>query len=198
MRPAALARQSTLLCSTLFLVLSVALAEAQSLSAPPPIVPDAWHAEHVTYRVVPGRPGDVRAWLESRQIISFFPKTDKLPAITKVEVLTPEWFKTGGQRRVTFADGTSVSERVVAYEKPKTFRYQIWGFTSAARFTVDYIVGEFAYTEEAPDKTRITWTYRIKPKYPLLSWPVSSFLNGTFKPIMEGAMDNVAAARRNS
>ena len=111
-------------------------------------------------------------------------------------MLTPEWFKTGGQRRVTFVDKTTVDERVIAYELPRTFRYQIWGFTSAARFTVDYIVGEFAYTAETADTTRVTWTYRIKPTWRVLSWPVSRFLDGTFKPIMEGAMDNMAAARR--
>ncbi len=197
LRPPVLARQRALLCATHLLALSAVTASAQTQQpAPPPVEPEAWHAEHVTHRIVAGRPDEVRAWLESRQIISFFPKTDKLPAIKKVEVLTPEWFKTGGRRRVTFVDGTTVEERVLAYEKPKTFRYQIWGFTSAARFTVDYIVGEFNYAEAGPGKTRITWTYRIKPKWSLLSSPVSSFLNDTFKPIMEGAMDNVAAGRR--
>jgi hypothetical protein len=178
----------------LLLAPSLASAQTPSPTPPPAIMPDAYHAEHVTHRIVPGLPEQVRDWLEGKQIIAFFPKTDKLPAIAKVEVLTPKWFETGSRRHVTFVDGNTVDERVMVYDS-RIFQYQIWGFTNLSRFTIDYIVGAFEYRAETPETTRVTWTYRIKPLWGLLTWPVDSFLKGTFVPIMEGAMTNMAAAR---
>jgi hypothetical protein len=180
--------------------MAIMLTPAATLANPPaseapPLVPAAYHSEHVTTRIVPGKPEQVKAWLEGRQIISFFPKDGKLPAIAKVEVLTPKWFETGGRRRVTFADGNTVNERVLVHDKSR-FQYQIWGFTSAARFTVSYIDGAFDYRGEGPEQTRVTWTYRIKPRWSLLAWPVDSFLSGTFVPVMEHAMTAMADARR--
>jgi Polyketide cyclase / dehydrase and lipid transport len=195
LRPPALAIQMVIVIAGPALLPASARGQSPTAESTPPVIDDAaHHATYITHRIVPGKPDDVRQWLEGKQIIAFFPKSEKIPSVTKVDVLTPKWFEPGGRRRATLNDGSTVEERVIAYDATK-FRYQIWGFTSSARFTVSYIVGEFSYAAETPALTRVTWAYKIRPKWSLLSWPVDSFLSGTFAPHMELTMTNMAQAR---
>jgi hypothetical protein len=73
----------------------------------------------------------------------------------------------GARRLVCKTDGTIAVEEVLLTESSdqgSRFRYLVWNYTGPKFRDVAYAVGEFVRTRPAPDRTRVTWTYRFALK----------------------------------
>jgi hypothetical protein len=163
-------------------------------SQPPAIEADAATATYATSRVLDGTPRDVRQWLERIQLVTLLPKTPDIPSIRSTTVVSGSWPSEGAVRIVNLDDGHFVQERITSYNTPEVFRYQVWGFTNQAGNLVSYAVGELRYAAEGEGKTRLTWTYAMRPRYFFTRPFLNSFLANKFGPFMEGGMDAVLKA----
>ncbi|HEU5136478.1 MAG TPA: hypothetical protein VFU13_15110 [Steroidobacteraceae bacterium] len=84
----------------------------------------------------------------------------------------------GARRLVCKTDGSISVEEVLLTESnsdSSRFRYVVWNNTSETFRDVAYAVGEFVRTQVAPDKTRVSWTYRFALKSGLSSEERSRF-----------------------
>jgi hypothetical protein len=94
--------------------------------------------------------------------------TKDLPGVTGTYRLSNGPYGTVGSRRlVCRTDGTTAVEEVLlteANENTTRFRYVVWNYGSPKYRDIDHAVGEFVRTQIAPDKTRVTWTYRFALK----------------------------------
>jgi hypothetical protein len=73
----------------------------------------------------------------------------------------------GARRLVCLTDGSTSVEEVLLAESNadgNRFRYVVWNHTNPKFRDVAYAVGEFVRTQPAPDKTRVSWTYRFALK----------------------------------
>ena len=73
----------------------------------------------------------------------------------------------GARRLVCKTDGSIAVEEVLlteSNEQGSRFRYVVWNYTGPKFRDVAYAVGEFVRTQPAPDRTRVTWTYRFALK----------------------------------
>jgi hypothetical protein len=163
-------------------------------TAPPAIQPDASMATYSASRVLEGEPAEVRQWLERVQLVTLLPKTPDVPNIRSTSVVSGRWPSEGAMRIVKLDDGHYVQERIISYNTPEAFRYQVWGFTNQAGNLVSYAVGELKYTLEGTGKTRLTWTYAMRPRYFFTRPLLDRFLKNSFGPFMEGGLDAVLKA----
>ena len=141
--------------------------------------------------LVAAPPADVWAWLNdpTRTLEDIVHFDSGFPAVVGTEPLVGRWEageREGDRRRVQFADGHYLAEEVLV-DSDDTFRYMIWGFTSAQRFAVQHGVAEFRYHAEA-DGTRVTWTYSLLPTLGALSPFVEAFADSTLAPMMRATL----------
>jgi len=94
--------------------------------------------------------------------------TKDLPGVSGTFRLSSGPYGTVGARRlVCLTDGSRSVEEVLLTESNgggNRFRYVVWNHTSPKFRNVAYAVGEFVRTQPAPDKTRVSWTYRFALK----------------------------------
>ncbi|MEL6363102.1 MAG: hypothetical protein AAFR21_18710, partial [Pseudomonadota bacterium] len=95
--------------------------------------------------------------------------------------------------RLEFSDGHYTLEQVLENDFPTLFRYQVWDFTAAAGNNLEYAVGQQAW-EVLPDgRSKLTWTYSLKPNAGYKRFFVQRFVNNDMRPLMENALDVVKA-----
>ena len=73
----------------------------------------------------------------------------------------------GARRLVCLTDGSTSVEEVLltaSDEDSSRFRYVVWNHTNPKYRDVAYAVGEFVRTRPAPDRTKVSWTYRFALK----------------------------------
>ena len=89
--------------------------------------------------------------------------TSSLPGVAGDYPLTPGGFGAPGSRRmVCLTDGSTLEEQVLEKQRSDNsyrFRYEVWHYTTEKARPISYAVGEFNYTQTAPDQTRVVWTY---------------------------------------
>ena len=119
--------------------------------------------------------------------------TKELPGVTGTFNLEGRFGTPGSRRFVCLTDGSTVVEEVLFSEvnpDNRRFRYAVWNYTSSKFRDVSYAVGEFVYTQPAPDKTHVNWTYRFaleKGRDPGLFR--KSFLESAFAEWMRSVLD---------
>ncbi len=86
-----------------------------------------------------------------------------VPAITSVTDQTGDWDEAGQSRTIHLADGSSVSERIDAVDRPHTFNYTVGPFSGPIGKLVEHASGEFVF-EELGGGTSVRWSYDWKPK----------------------------------
>jgi hypothetical protein len=122
--------------------------------------------------------------------------TKELPGVRGTFNLEGRFGAPGSRRLVCLTDGSMAVEEVLYSEvnpDNRRFRYVVWNYTSKKFLAVDYAVGEFIYTQPAPDKTHINWTYRFALKSGLGTDERSrfrkSFLDGDFAEWMRSVLE---------
>jgi hypothetical protein len=166
---------------------------APDYTADAPTLWDQGYVEHQTEAVI-NMPRDVfQAWFKENELVTFLEPVGSIPQIEGTTMIAGEWFKHGGKRRVVFAGGDTAVERVLVFT-PEVFRYQIWGFTTSARYVVDHVQGEIAFVAEGTAQTRVIWTYRIAPKTFFTRPLVARMMTSEFAPFMDQGLAAMAEA----
>jgi hypothetical protein len=187
--------------SAVVLVLLVAGAAAmvvRSTGAPeyagePPALWEDGYVEHRTEALV-NMPRDAfQEWFKENELVTFLEPVGSIPEIERTVMMEGEWFTDTGKRRVEFVGGDTAVERVLEFT-PEEFRYQIWGFTTPARYIVDHVQGRIEFVPEKAGQTRVIWTYRIAPKAFFTRPIVRRMMAAEFAPFMDAGLTKMAEA----
>lgn len=152
------------------------------------------YAVYETERVFNAPLEPLRAFIEDgNKIVAAMEETDSIKKPVDVVVVSGTWPEEGSVRRLEFSDGHYTLERVLENNFPTLFRYQVWDFTAAAGNNLDYALGQQAW-EVLPDgRSKLTWTYSLKPNAGYKRFFVQRFVNNDMRPLMENALDVVKA-----
>ncbi len=152
------------------------------------------YAVYETERIFIAPLEPLRAFIEDgNKIVAAMEETDNIKKPVDVVVLSGTWPEEGAVRRLEFSDGHYTLERVLENDFPTLFRYQVWNFTAAAGNNLDYAYGQQAW-EALPDgRSKLTWTYSLKPNAGYKRFFVQRFVNNDMRPLMENALDVVKA-----
>ena len=127
------------------------------------------------------------------RIVAAMEETPRIKKPVRSTALEGQWPEDGAVRRLTFSDGHHVLERVLANELPERFAYQVWGYTTSAGRNLDYAIGEQRFEALSDGRTRMVWTYSLKPDAGFKRPFVQRFVDEDMRPLMDEALDRVMA-----
>jgi Polyketide cyclase / dehydrase and lipid transport len=87
-----------------------------------------------------------------------------LPAVTGTVDQTGSWDHVGVSRKPVLSDGTTVYEQITEYTRPKSFAYEVSGFTNPLGGLVSVARGDWQFEPAADGATEIVWTYAFLPR----------------------------------
>ncbi|ROR90732.1 SRPBCC family protein [Nocardioides aurantiacus] len=90
-----------------------------------------------------------------------------LPRIREVRDQVGEWAEPGQTRTIVLADGSRMHERLVGVEAPGHFDYELSGLTGPLALLARRVEGRWAF-EAAGGGTRVTWSWQVHPRSPLV------------------------------
>ncbi|MEM6927611.1 MAG: SRPBCC family protein [Myxococcota bacterium] len=157
----------------------------------PPIDPDS-KMRIAQHEIVVDLPLEAfHAYWKSRTLDQLAVQTDKIPRVVRTEIMRGEtWSGVGTRRRVFLSDGSTATEEILADELTH-FRYQVFGYTSAAARFVQYGVGEFVLAPLDDRRTQVTWTYKFRPRTVLGQLFLGGWVARNWSPWMEGYLANL-------
>lgn len=104
-----------------------------------------------------------------------------IPALTSITPDAPS--AVGSTRQLVSADGSRLTERIVAWEPPRLHRYVLSGFGAPLAWLVRAGTAQWTLSER-DGGTAVHWTYDFELTSPLV-WPLAAPL---LKVFMQGAM----------
>lgn len=182
---------------TMAILVTAACSDAAPPATPPsymqspPAMVEKGHASYVAARVFPVPASTTRSWIAEGRMLTLLESTDNVSKPTGYEVIQGTWPKVGSVRRMKQIDGHYLAERVLK-NTDTLFAYQIYGFTGPASNSIRYGRGKFEVTPVNEKSSKLTWTYQLKPRNPVLGIFVDRFVKNDFGPFMEGGMDAMA------
>ena len=100
------------------------------------------------------------------------------------------WNKSGLQRTVYFADGSTSQESLLTVNAPVSFSYKNEHFTSKVLSAlVKRLEGEWLFTDLGNNKTRIKWTYRVIPTNLLAKIMIRLVLIRALRSMLKAALE---------
>lgn len=168
---------------------------AADYSDPPELRGERGYLTNVEVATFNGPVDSVIATLQTPEtgVLAHVVRTERIPAIEGLEPIEGTFPEDGAVRRLIFADGSEVVERVLENSETR-FAYQVWDFTSSSARALDHIRGEFLYEAVSATETRVTWTYAIAPRAFFVRPFVRSYLENDFAPFMESGLQGAAEA----
>jgi hypothetical protein len=122
------------------------------------------------------------------ELSHIFKKYKFLPGVIRTDE-KEKWIKSGLTRTVFFEDGNTAKEQLTEVNSPEYFAYKITNFTSALRFLVYQINGNWKFTTPNADLTKIVWEYELIPKNNFAHWIILTFLLKDIKVFLQNSMD---------
>ena len=116
--------------------------------------------------------------------------TEKIAGVSRTEMIHGTWPEPGARRRVVRKDGNQSLEEVLENARPRSFRYEVWGFTDRERILTDYLVGEFQHSE-VPDGTLVKWSYCFHRRSALAGPFLSMAVRSRVPEFMQSALRNM-------
>ena len=104
-----------------------------------------------------------------------------IPALTRITPDAPS--AVGATRQVVSADGSNLTERIVAWDPPRLHRYVLSGFAAPLAWLVRAGTAEWRFADR-DGGTAGAWTYDFELTSPA-AWPLAAPL---LKVFMQGAM----------
>ena len=104
-----------------------------------------------------------------------------IPALTRIAPDAPS--AVGATRQLSSADGSQLTERIVAWEPPRLHRYVLSGFAAPLAWLVRAGTAEWRLGEREGGSA-VQWSYDFELTSPL-AWPLAAPL---LKIFMQGAM----------
>src|SRR6266567_1561314 len=93
-----------------------------------------------------------------------FPGYAFFPAVVDVRNYPGHWDKAGLSRMPVFTDGSTAHETLIDYDSPRTFSYEVTGFTNIFGHIVSKARGEWLFSTIHTGVTHIDWTYEFYPR----------------------------------
>ena len=163
-------------------------------SNPPAVVADAKYASYTLTHEFDVPHLWLMDWLQQDdQFVKVMEETENIKKPIETVYLSGNWPEDGAVRRIKLSDGHYTFERVISNTLPDQFQYQIWAFTTKAGQNLDYTLGTQSWEALADDRTRLTWTYALKPDAGFKHGFVQGFVDSDIKPFLDGAVVRVAA-----
>jgi hypothetical protein len=110
-------------------------------------------------------------------------KSDSLPGVSGIYVLSNGDFGQPGSRRlVCLTDGSTTEEQVLQKDRSRStaeFRYVVWNYTTEKARPILYGVGDFVWTDLGNGRTHVRWTYSFqlnRKRFPGYLGSVGDFL----------------------
>jgi len=128
------------------------------------------------------------AYIAPINLTHIFRGTRLIPAV--VDTSIKEGWKTAGLvRTISFSDGPTSQETLLAISPPTSFSYQNDHFTAPVLgFLLERLEGEWRFTAEGSDRTKIEWTYRAIPTNGLTGLLVEAVLIRAIHAMLENAL----------
>ncbi len=98
----------------------------------------------------------------------------------------------GTLRDVALSDGTSIQERVLAFDAPRLHRYDMAKMNLLQRIICSNMVSEWRFAEDG-DGARVTWEYTIH-EHGLGGRLLVGLVSRNFQKAMQTCLDNIARA----
>ena len=97
----------------------------------------------------------------------------------------------GCLRDVALSDGTSIQERVLAFEAPRLHRYDMARMNPLQRLICTNMVSEWRFEADGEGACRVTWEYAIHPRG-IIGRVLGPLVAGQFQRAMQTCLDNLA------
>jgi hypothetical protein len=120
-----------------------------------------------------------------------FKRYKYLPAVIRSNE-KERWIKSGLTRTVFFEDGNIAYEELLVVRNPEYFAYKVSNFTSALRFLIVQINGNWQFSTLENGSTFIIWEYELIPKNNLTSWFITTFLYKDISKLLQNAIDIIS------
>lgn len=118
-----------------------------------------------------------------------------LPAVTGTSQVSGPWSVPGSQRIVHTADGHTIREQVVLYERPRRFAYCLWGFSHPLlRRLADGGSGDWTFTATAQG-THVRWAYTFSAGSRLQALPLALMARWLWTGYMDTCLANARRIR---
>lgn len=171
-------------------------AVAGEVPPPPPLAKSERYLTNTLSVTLNAPLPEARQFMRDNPLTGFLQPSGRIPRVESVDVLSGDWGEPGSLRQVNLAGGHWTHERVLTSDDDE-FTYQIWNISTAAGRFIDHIHGQLRFTPEG-DKTRLTWSYGIKPKAFFARPSIRTFLEEDFSPFMQGALSAFAQAHNGN
>lgn len=122
---------------------------------------------------------------------AFFNGRWPIAAVVSVRDQLGQWNKIGETRSIHMADGSHITECITDYRASELFAYQLQGLTGPLRQLVKSIDGEWRYSSQGEQLTRIDWCYQFHPRNLLISPLTWLFVKLLWKPYMKQVMQSI-------
>ena len=117
-----------------------------------------------------------------------FKRYKNYPAVTHTSV-REDWKTAGMNRTVYFEDGTTSRETLTLVERPTSFAYRIYDFTSPnLKRGAKRIEGSWLFTDLGNGQTRIEWTYQVVPKHFVARWILKGLVKKDINALLTNAL----------
>lgn len=158
------------------------------------------HATVVREALLPGTPAEVFDYIAGEGVLpELLTGWGPLPAVTGTSEVSGPWSVPGSHRIVHTADGHTICEQVVLFERPRRFAYRLWDFSHPLLGRLaDDGSGDWTFAE-ARQGTRVRWTYAFgtgsRPKAAALSLMAGWLWTGYMDTCLDNAR-RILSSRR--
>lgn len=144
----------------------------------------------VVKKAIEGPRDELFPFAKDVDLRQLFDKVGFIPRIKEVHQTPEGWNKAGATRTVVLMDNSTAGEVLTTMEDPRTFAYRIHSFTSALRFLLREIRGEWIF-QESRGNTEITWHYSLVSHNRFCKGLVGLFLRRDMEGYMTKALINL-------
>jgi Polyketide cyclase / dehydrase and lipid transport len=117
-----------------------------------------------------------------------------IPAIRSATLVGQEDPPSAGcLRDVALTDGTSIQERVLAFEAPRLHRYDMAKMNPLQRVLCSNMVSEWRFEPDGEGASRVVWEYSIHERG-VLGRLLGPMVARHFQRAMQSCLDNIAVA----
>ncbi|MDG1331330.1 MAG: SRPBCC family protein [Crocinitomicaceae bacterium] len=99
----------------------------------------------------------------SDKLADWLKKSGPIPGVKDVDILEGPYDHVGARRKTNFIGGDSVIEKLVEYNPPGNYTYEVTEFTNFFGKLTNKAYGQFWFDEEGED-VRVTWEYSFTSK----------------------------------
>lgn len=118
-----------------------------------------------------------------------------IAAVEKTEPIEGDWCQVGDRRWVIMSDQSRLQERILKYQKPHFFAYQLEKISGPLAFLVQSIEGDWIYRfNQSRQATSIHWRYDFRARNALIYPLAWCFVRMIWMPYMRQVINKINTA----